>query len=230
MKLLEVKRVTGSVQPKAGCWYAVLYYTDLETGKRKYKWKKIAKINEKNRNGGMSAKRAEEKLQEMIAELNALQKAEIEKLSKFEGMTETELHKYHKRNMDFYECVVDNIFKRKNTLSPSTYNSYLTIANAQIKQFFHGKYRLCDIETIVINNFYSYCSEKGLKNSTIKRYRSLMNFVLDEARKEKVLPENPVADSNSLSSTLPHINPVRNIVQSICCAEPQPLIYPDYNT
>lgn len=109
--------------------------------------------------------------------------------------------------MDFYECVVDNIFKRKNTLSPSTYNSYLTIANAQIKQFFHGKYRLCDIETIVINNFYSYCSEKGLKNSTIKRYRSLMNFVLDEARKEKVLPENPVADSNSLSSTLPHINP-----------------------
>ena len=207
MKLLDVKRVTGSVQPKSGCWYAVLYYTDLETGERKYKWKKIAKINEKNRNGGMSAKRAEEKLQEMIAELNALQKAEIEKLSKFEGMTETELHKYHKRNMDFYECVVDNIFKRKNTLSPSTYNSYLTIANAQIKQFFHGKYRLCDIETIVINNFYSYCSEKGLKNSTIKRYRSLMNFVLDEARKEKVLPENPVADSNSLSSTLPHINP-----------------------
>lgn len=207
MSLHKIKRPTGSLQKKNNTWYAVLQYTDIETGKRKVKWKKIAEINEKNRNGGLSKKRAKEKLQDIISELNTSQQNQIKKLEKLEGMSIVEKSKFIKRNKDFYECVIDNINRRKSSLSPSTYNTYLSIANAQIKEFFYGKYKLGDIETVVVNAFYTHCSELGLKNSTIKRYRSLMNLVLDEARREKIIAENPLVDSNTLSSSLPAINP-----------------------
>lgn len=203
----NLKRPTGSLQTKGDTWYAVLNYNDIETGKRKVKWKRIGVINEKNRNGGFSEKKATEKLQDMISEQFALQQARLEELKKYDGMSITEKNKDIKRNKDFYECVVENINKRKSSLSPSTYNSYLSIANAQIKQFFYGKYKLGDIDTLVINEFYSHCSDEGLKNSSIKRYRSLMSLVLDEARREKVIPENPLVDSNTLRSSLPQINP-----------------------
>ena len=187
------KPVTGSVQQKNGAWHAVLYYTDFETGKRKPKWQKIGKISLKRGDGGLTEKQAENLLPRFIVEEENRQDQLFQEAGALEGKTVHEREIIKRQNTDFYDYVHQFVERSVNRgLALKTYISYTTMCRARIKDFFHGKYLVKDIDYFVLETFFDKFNEDGLARTTKTRYKALIKQVLDEAVNNEIIPSNPI--------------------------------------
>lgn len=187
------KPVTGSVQQKNGAWHAVLYYTDFETGKRKPKWQKIGRISLKRGDGGLTEKQAENLLPRFIVEEENRQDQLFQEAGALEGKTVHEREIIKRQNTDFYDYVHQFVERSVNRgLALKTYISYTTMCRARIKDFFHGKYLVKDIDYFVLETFFDKFNEDGLARTTKTRYKALIKQVLDEAVNNEIIPSNPI--------------------------------------
>lgn len=187
------KPVTGSVQKKNGAWHAVLYYTDFETGKRKPKWQKIGKISLKRGDGGLTKNQAENLLPRFIVEEENRQDQLFQEAGALEGKTIHEREIIKRQNTDFYDYVHQFVERSVNRgLALKTYISYTTMCGARIKDFFHGKYLVKDIDYFVLETFFDKFNEDGLARTTKTRYKALIKQVLDEAVNNEIIPSNPI--------------------------------------
>ena len=187
------KPVTGSVQQKNGAWHAVLYYTDFETGKRKPKWQKIGKVSLKRGDGGLTKNQAQSQLPRFIVEEENRQDELFEKVSALEGKTVHEREIIKRQNTDFYDYVLQFVEASVDReLSLNTYISYKGMCNARIKDFFHTKYCVKDIDYFVLDDFFKKFTEDGLARSTKTRYKALIKQVLDEAVETELIASNPI--------------------------------------
>lgn len=190
--MAKYKNVTGSVQEKNGSWHAVLNYTDLETGKRKNKWKKIGRVSIKRGDGGLTEKQAKEALPKFIVELEDVLSRKKEEFSVYDGMSETERRIYKEQNTDFYEYAGKFLEQKKGSIHISSYISYESQNNSRIKDFFHNKYKLKDISYFVLEEFFNKFDEDGLKRTTKTRYKAFLKLILDDAVTKGLLQNNPI--------------------------------------
>lgn len=189
---LKIKPVTGSIHEKCGSWYAVLNVTDVETFKRKPKWKIIGKVSKKRGDGGLTEKQAYEQLPRFIVEADNEQKALFEKLNIQEGLTHQEYMISKYQNTDFYEYVHEYVERSAARIALKTYISYNSMSESRIKDFFQGKYLVKDIDYFVLEEFFGVFDKEQLTRSTKTRYKALLNLVLREAINKEIIHSNPI--------------------------------------
>lgn len=192
MKNIVRKPVTGSVQQKNGAWHAVLYYTDLETGKRKPKWQKIGKISLKRGDGGLTEKQARELLPRYIIEEDDKQEELFKKIGAVTNQTAEQREICKRQNTDFYEYVHQYVERSAGRVALKTYISYSAMCEARIKTFFQGNFMVKDINYFVLEDFFDKFNEDGLARTTKTRYKALLKLVLDEAVGKNVIATNPI--------------------------------------
>ncbi len=190
--MAKYKNVTGSVQEKNGSWHAVLNYTDLETGKRKNKWKKIGRVSIKRGDGGLTEKQAKESLPKIIVELEDELSRKKEEFAVYDGMSDVERRIYKEQNTDFYEYACKFLEQKKGVLHLATYISYESQLNSRIKKFFYNNYKLKDISYFLLEEFFKKFDEDGLKRTTKTRYKAFVKLVLDDAVTKGLIPSNPI--------------------------------------
>ena len=190
--MAKYKNVTGSVQEKNGSWHAVLNYTDLETGKRKNKWKKIGRVSIKRGDGGLTEKQAKESLPKIIVELEDELSRKKEEFAVYDGMSDVERRIYKEQNTDFYEYAGKFLEQKKGVLHLATYISYESQLNSRIKKFFYNNYKLKDISYFLLEEFFKKFDEDGLKRTTKTRYKAFVKLVLDDAVTKGLIPSNPI--------------------------------------
>lgn len=193
----EYKPATGSVQQKDGKWHACINYTDISTGKRKIRWKMLGKIDPRGRNG-ISKSKANQLLKDLIAEQDAETEKALKDLKRFEGLSSTEVKKVKLAEKDFYQAVVDCLMSDTSSLKAKTLQGYLTLTNCHLKEYFHGKYRLMDVDVKAVNGFYEYLYGLGLKTTTILRYKALLQRTLKRAVSEEVIDKDPMPFTKKL--------------------------------
>jgi len=193
MSSIERRPVTGSVQQKNGSWHAVLYYTDVETGKRKPKWQKIGKISLKRGDDGLTKTQAHSLLPRFIVEEENRQDKLFQQAGALDGKSVHEREIIKRQNTDFYEYVLQFVEgSADRDLALNTYISYSGMCNARIKDFFHTKYRVKDIDYFVLDEFFKTFTEDGLARTTKTRYKALIKQVLDEAVETELIAANPI--------------------------------------
>ncbi len=187
------KQVTGSVQQKNGSWHAVLNVTDVETGKRKMKWQKIGRVSLKRGDGGLTKKQAETLLPQIIVDAEKLQSKKWGEFEELENMTPRQRRIYIAQNTDFYEYAKTYLEGRKGAgLHLTSYLAYQSQNDSRIKRFFHGKYKVKDVDYSVLDDFFKTFNEEGLKRTTKTRYKAFLKLVLDDAVTKEIIPFNPI--------------------------------------
>lgn len=73
---------------------------------------------------------------------------------------------------------------------PYTKRNYLSLLNQLDAKF--GRMKLVDITSIVLNKYFLSLKQKGLKLNTLKKYRQVLNVILDAAYKDDILTDNPM--------------------------------------
>ena len=188
----NVRQVTGSVQPKGKSWRAVLSVMDFEEGRRKPKWVTIGPITRKRGDGGLTKTQAKLKLQDIIHEYNEKQKRDSEKFKEYQGMSSVERNIHKAKKTDFYEYIINYIETNKSRLQFKTYQSYSSLTNSRIKDFFYKKYKVEDIDYFVLESFFKTIDMDGLKRSTKTRYKAVLNLAINDAVNKDVMAKNPL--------------------------------------
>lgn len=161
--------VSGHLQEKRGIYHCVLSYKDM-FGNRKTKWISTGLPVKGNK------KRAEAFLAEVKRTFEAPKPAEKYGISK------------HMLYVDFLDKVY--MPATKNNVELSTYSSYEYMVK-NIKEYFKPKaIRLCDIQAVDIQDFYTNLSKK-VSASTVRHYHSVIHASLKMAYELDLIPSNP---------------------------------------
>ena len=166
--------VTVSLQEKNGVYQAVINYKDND-GKRKQKWLST-KLKVRGNKKQAQAKAEELKL-EFESKLNSTQ------------MKNNNILKTNKLFIDFLKDWLSIV---KQTIEPSTYNSYEQIVNDRITKYFtKNKIKLIDIQAIDIQEYYNTLFSDGLSANTVIHHHAIIRKALDYAYKMDIIPNNP---------------------------------------
>ena len=166
--------VTVSLQEKNGIYQAVINYKDND-GKRKQKWLST-KLKVRGNKKQAQAKAEELKL-EFESKLNSTQ------------MKNNNILKTNKLFIDFLKDWLSIV---KQTIEPSTYNSYEQIVNDRITKYFtKNKIKLIDIQAIDIQEYYNTLFSDGLSANTVIHHHAIIRKALDYAYKMDIIPNNP---------------------------------------
>lgn len=186
--IMSSREITGSIQRKklkgGNYLYMVLNLYD-EDGKFRQKWVSTGLTEVGNK------KKAEAILGRTLVELND-RRNELERERK---MAET--------NPLVVDCLIDYLKKVKNNIEGNTFQAYLHRCK-KIETYFQGK-RVQDITPREVNQFCQYLLEKGkvnqktgerepLSQATVKDIKLNLGQVLDEAKTNGFIKENPVRE------------------------------------
>lgn len=191
---LGYKPASGSVQEKNGTLYACIRHYDIDAGKRVQFMKKIAPKGRRTENGKITLTDAKYKLDAMLAELDTTLLNRLNEIANVKDMTPKELSKHNTANTNFYQYVVDYLNRPFGNYKIDTYESYLGLANAKVKEFFQEKHqlKLKDIDADILNKFFEYCGSMGLKGTTMNRYKAIISKPLQKAYRDRIISENPL--------------------------------------
>ena len=103
------------------------------------------------------------------------------------------------RNNTYYEPCKTTLFDwlniwletySKQEVRPTTYINYETYIHRHIKDTIGG-FKLCDISTLIIQQFYNDLYNRGLSANTVKHYHALLHRAFKYAIKMDILSSNP---------------------------------------
>jgi len=187
--------MNGSLQLKRGKWHCVIPYKD-DKGEYKYKWISTGLTERGNK------KAAKEILER-----------EIEKLEKELTESKNRIERRYKPKevdksialmlfSDYCDKYVDSI---KDKISKHVYRGYKRYIK-RIREFFDEyKLRLIDITDEELNAFNAKLKADGLKNVSIRDFSNVLRPALRQARRDKLIPDNPYEVMPSLERERPNI-------------------------
>lgn len=169
--------MNGSVQTKNGKLYAVLSYK-AENGNFKYKWV----------NTGLPVRGNKKKAEAMIPGF-------IERFSYLEEVKKDE------NKLLFVDYILDWLERKKNKVQMSTWEAYEIYAKCHIIPYFEPlQLELKDVTSKHIMEYYEsrlVCGRKdhkpgGLGHEAIKKHKTVMNMVFEDALIAELVNRNPV--------------------------------------
>ena len=189
VKIWSSREITGSIQVRRTTrgkeYLYMVFNTYDENGKFSQKWQSTGLLKDGNK------KKAEKMLSETLLRLNH----ELEALEKEkeEAMV----------NPLVVECLDTYLEKAERQIEKNTFQSYRR-RGKHIKSYFEGK-RIQDIGTKEVNEFCKYLLSEGkvnkrtgarspLSNSTVRDIKMILGQVLDEAKVNGYVKENPAKE------------------------------------
>lgn len=173
--------MNGSIQPKNGKLYAVLSYRG-ENGKFKYKWV----------NTGLPVRGNKKKAEAMIPVF-------IERFAYLEENKEE--NKKDTNKIMFVDYILDWLERKKNKVQQSTWEGYEIYAKCHIIPYFEPlQLEICDVTPKHIVDYFEsrlVCGRRdhkpgGLGHEAIKKHKTVLNMVFDDALIAELINRNPV--------------------------------------
>ena len=175
-----MKKITGHLEEKNGRYYAAVNHYTAE-GKRKVKWYSLDVETKKG-----NKKKAEERLNELLAKLNAG--------SSFlsESMTPAERERSRIANSCVEDYLAEWLEDHRRNVTARTYEGYYQYVHHKAIPYFKGKKILLkEVSGDDLNRFYRSLFEEGLKGATIQRVHSILHLAFKTAVKRQIIPSNP---------------------------------------
>ena len=208
--------MTGSVQPKNGTYYVVLYYKDKDK-KNKTKWIPTGYAIKGNK------RNAEAMIPELIEKYQHLEYKEVE-----DG------------NILLTEAITQWLESKKIKLERSTYEGYMSYIDCHILPYFEPlNLRLDEVTPKHIKDFYEYLFRNGRKDGkgglsvrSIKKYGAVLKQILNEAVITEQIMRNPAKGVPLPKNEKPEFKGVfltgdeaNEMLQAFTGHELQPMIY-----
>ncbi len=209
-----MKRITGRLTEKNGKWYAVINLYTPE-GKRKEKWCGLHLESKKG-----TKKEAICRLNEILFEYNG------GALYLQENLNPAEREKYRIAAQALEDYLYDWLENYKYNIAILTYNSYKSMIDTRITQYFHQKHILLkELTGNDLNAFYIFMRNEGLTGATVQRYHSMLHLALHQALKQGIIAANPCDEANR-PKAVPYIGACYNaeeIKHLINCFDGDPM-------
>ena len=172
----------GSLVIKNGYYYGIIYYKD-ENGVNKQKWVNTKLKERGNKKEAKKILDNEIKLfeQQLNGENNVVIKQE-ENVIRNGDLYST---------MPFMDLINYYIDKKAKIIDPITVHGYRIYTNQYQEYFGKNNVKVCDVTTEMLNDFYNYHRKRGLSETTIKHYATVLNPALKLAYNSKIIDRNP---------------------------------------
>lgn len=205
---------TGHITEKNGRWYAVVNLYDTN-GKRHEKWRSLNLDAKKG-----TKTEANHRLNQILEQYN------LGDQYLHEGMSRADKERNRTADMKVDVYLKEWLESYKGNITKSTYTSYKRYMDVHIIPFFKEmNVKVKEITGDEINEFYARLRSKGLKGTTCQRYHSLLHLAFKSAMKRRVIPTNPV-DQSDRPKSVQFIGSYYNaeeIKQLIECTKDDPL-------
>lgn len=210
-KLLENYEISNeiiyTVQEKKGIYQCVIDYK--KNGKRDLFWVSTGlKVEKGNlRNAKNKARDIADFFKERVKDYKENKKENKMKITDFQELARLNTTNYSndiktKADWDFYEYMeywLKNIIK--NSVEQDTYNGYKRNVKNWIKKYFtmeEHKKTVKEITADDLDDFYDYCRENNLKNSSIDHYNDNISSAYNYLLKKGIVKYNPTKQINPI--------------------------------
>lgn len=165
-----MREVKGTLQVKNNMFYVVLDLP-VKSGKRRQKWISTGLSVRGNK------RKAEEALQQLKTEYTLRESAPKGSYT------------------DFLAYIKSWLDVKKGSIQETTYESYRDLIYGKMTRYFEPlALRLQEVDDSVIEKFFEFLYENGLKPNTVVKYYAVLMTFFRYAKKKKAVESNPMED------------------------------------